>query len=268
MQINCSTITFAALPLDAALDRIVDAGFASVEIGAAGVYGPHFAALPGDDAGRRAVVDAVLVRGLTVTAVNAVPFLLATSDDVAARMRATDEVLRLARDLGSAVILSDLPRGDDAGAARRRAAVELRAAFLLGRDGYGVEVSVEAPHRGLSAASMEEAVELLDMIDLPAMGIAYDASHVTAAGCDARGSLRLLGDRIRHVHARDARGTDNHFTPGEGDYEWPVLVEHLVQTGHRRGMTVELEFSTRAMNADALVAEAVRARDFLSRLIR
>lgn len=48
--------------------------------------------------------------------------------------------------------------------------------------------------------------------------VTWDFSHAASAGTDSLSSIKLLGDRLKHVHVTDGTtsGKDDHLLPGEG----------------------------------------------------
>jgi len=54
----------------------------------------------------------------------------------------------------------------------------------------------------------EELVKLLNLIDMPNVKVVYDTGNRVAFGHDLSGDIRLLGDRIAHVHIKD-KNSDN-----------------------------------------------------------
>jgi sugar phosphate isomerase/epimerase len=197
-----------------------------------------------------------------VTNLNAVPFIYVQDRDDAGQHRAViDQLLTIAATVGCGLILNAGLRGagDDQG--RFAAADLLRHGFRRGRD-LGVPVSIEAPHAGMTAVTVREAVHLLELVGEPELGVTYDASHVVVGGDTIAESLELIGDRIAGVQARDGRGQDFHLTPGDGDVDWDALLGHLLARGFDRPVVLELEYGG-ALGPAEIRVEAERARSFL-----
>ncbi|MEV6797821.1 sugar phosphate isomerase/epimerase [Micromonospora rifamycinica] len=264
MQVSCSTIGFGALPIEDALGRIAAIGFTEVEIGVLGDFCPHLdplAPIAETVARSTALFDRC---GLRPVALNSAPRIY--GDDPAdpdQLLRVADRLLELAAGLRCELIL-DVGEREDTDAGLRRAAAVAGEAFRRGRDRYGVTVSVEAPHRGMNAQTVPEALRLLEIAGEDALGITYDTSHATCGGVPAAEGLRLIGDRITRIQARDHRGGDVHHTPGDGEYDWPALARFLA--ANPRPVCLELEFDGR-LTADQVAAESGRGREFLHRLV-
>lgn len=264
MLIACSTVGFGMLPLEGALSHIAALGFTDVEVGVLGEFCPHLDPLaPPQDAAAR-YSEAFDRFGLRPVAMNTAPRIYCDDPrDLSQLLRVADRLLGLAAGLGCDLILDVGEREDGTDAGLRRTAEVAREAFHRGRDRYGITVSIEAPHRGMNAQTIPEALRLLDLIGEDELGITYDTSHATCGGVSPAEGLRLIGHRITRVQVRDHHGDDIHLTPGDGEYDWFALVRFLASTP--RPVCLELEFDGR-LTASQVAAEVGRARDFLLQL--
>lgn len=75
-----------------------------------------------------------------------------------------------------------------------------RAAFAAQ---HGVKIAIEM-HPGFVVYSPETFLRLRDVAG-PAIGCNYDPSHMFWQGIDPIGAIRILGDSIVHVHAKDTQ---------------------------------------------------------------
>jgi sugar phosphate isomerase/epimerase len=262
LEIACSTITFGMLPLAEALSRIANLGFRSTEIGVVGQFCPHLDAASADRETAQDVARLLDAAGLGLTALNAVPWLYVDDrDDPAQLLDVTNRLLDVAAELRCGLILNAGLRAADNDAAMRRSADALRSAVAKGAD-LGVDVSVEAPHQGMTAINVAEARRLIEIVGDERLSVTYDASHIVAGGDDAAASLDGLGDLIGFVQARDGRGTDFHVTPGDGDFDWDTLLRRLLTTGFSRPVVLELEYGGK-LGPDEVTSEVVKAEEFL-----
>jgi sugar phosphate isomerase/epimerase len=94
-------------------------------------------------------------------------------------------------------------------------------------------------------------------IPSPNFGLNYDPSHFVWQLMDYVQVMREFGDRIFHVHAKDARldhdrlnevgtlATPNSYhtpkLPGLGDIEWGRFVAMLTETGYNGAVVIEVE---------------------------
>lgn len=265
LELGCSTIGYGMVPLSEALARIAHLGFKSCEIGVLGAFCPHLDPLAPIDRTVSKCSEAAAKYGLAVSALNAAPRVYADPHDERALLDVVDRLLRVCSRLGCDLILDGGEREDPRDAAAARTTRVIREAFQRGRDVYGVTVTVEVPHREMLAATVYEAAWLLDLIAEPDLRITYDTSHATCGGFDVANGLKVLGERIARVQARDVRGDDNLVTPGDGEYEWEVLLAFLQCSP--KPVFLELEFDGH-LAADEVDREITRARSFIQSMWR
>jgi deoxyribonuclease IV len=117
------------------------------------------------------------------------------------------------------------------GASLERAAAAIRA-MAGSDDGPEVVLELTAGGAGAVASTIPQAAELIEAVDHPRVALCLDTSHLFAAGApldEADGARRTLdevdarglGDRLRVIHANDARDPrgsrrDRHEHPGHG----------------------------------------------------
>ena len=120
-------------------------------------------------------------------------------------------------------------------AAMRELAVEAES--------LGLDLTVEL-HKEALMATGQQALDLMELIDHPAAGVALDPSHVTHSGESPAEVARRLGDLVKHVHLRDAIGQDILVVPGDGDVDFNefrtcALGYRISENGlHRTGVRV------------------------------
>lgn len=92
-----------------------------------------------------------------------------------------------------------------------------------------------------------------DAVSSPALGIEWDASHLLCMLIDPIANLRRFGNRVFHVHAKDARiyhdvadcyglfhpGAAEHCFVGLGESNWPLIVKELIRAGYRGDLNIE-----------------------------
>lgn len=111
----------------------------------------------------------------------------------------------------------------------------------------GVRVALE-PCWGTLARDAYRAWLVLDRLAYLSLGLTIDPSHFVMSGDDTPSFIREWGERIVHVHIKDAfgqpglEGTDFIFPlPGEGLVDWPGVFGALRAVGYRGVVTVEFE---------------------------
>lgn len=246
-RVICSTITLRHRPLSEALATIDSLGFGAVDLGA----------LPGvcNHVPEELTSEAVAGVGreftrypLQVVSVNA---------DIGDLNEPVDEPVRVARTrhlsalvavchaVGSPALV--LPCGsqghepiadldtdlDRVAEALRAAAEELGSA--------GIQLWVEAQHSGRLCFSTERAARLMARLDDSGVGVVMDFSHIVASQDDALSFVEAFGDRISHVHVRDAVPGDIHLSVGRGDVDFRGGVSALEAGGYAGRYSLELE---------------------------
>ncbi len=123
---------------------------------------------------------------------------------------------------------------------------------LARAEGLGVRVCLE-PCWGTLARDRYRAEYALARLDCAALGVNFDPSHFVLSGDDIAGAVRAWGERIVHVHLKDAfgrpadpgaprEGEDFTFLlPGEGAVPWPGLLDALEEVDYLGAMCVENE---------------------------
>lgn len=265
MEIACSTIGFGMMPLDRSVGYIAAAGFVTAEVGILGDFCPHIDPLAPVEETISRCTETFTRHGVRPVALNSAPrAYVADGRDVEQLCNVAERLAAIAGGLGCDLIIDVGEREYDPEVGLRRAAEVARRTFRLGRDRYGVLVSIEAPHRGMNAETVPEALHLLDLIGEDGLGVTYDTSHATCGGVPTAAGLAKIGDHVVRVQARDYRGDDIHLTPGDGEYNWPVLAAFLA--ANPRPFCLELEFDG-ALTAEQVAAESVRGRAFLRGLM-
>jgi sugar phosphate isomerase/epimerase len=263
IPLGCSTLGFRLDPLDVALTEIAAQGFHLVDLAMYPGYCPHFNPLTASPDEQRALADDLEQRGLTVATLNASDGLLGLP---ASRERALEYArasLRLTRDLGAYGVTMQSgvePPPDEWLTVARAVADDLR---LLGDQAatLGLELTLQL-HHSMLMASQQEAVDLMDLVDHPAVGVAIDPSHATYAGENIAAIARALGPFVKHVHLRDGRGKDIMVVPGDGEVDFAELSAALGEIGYDRAAVIELEYSD--AHAPEVRPDLARAKSLLS----
>jgi sugar phosphate isomerase/epimerase len=121
------------------------------------------------------------------------------------------------------------------------------ARVLACAERVGVTVSLE-PCWGTLARDRYRTEYALSRLDSPALGLTLDPSHFVMSGDDVPELIHAWGDRIRHVHLKDAFGSEGEegidFTflvPGAGSVRWAPMFDALRNVGYEGSMSVEFE---------------------------
>ena len=100
-------------------------------------------------------------------------------------------------------------------------------------------------HADTSCATGAELASLLAEVDHPHVGVAWSPVEAHKAGADAVADLKVLlasQQTIHYVSVRDGKVQDGEWEPctvGEGDVEWPTLLEMMAQTSFNGVLAIE-----------------------------
>jgi sugar phosphate isomerase/epimerase len=105
-------------------------------------------------------------------------------------------------------------------------------------------------------------VELAKSQQACSMGVILDVAHVHAGKEYLALVIPKLGSLIKLVHFSDNDGTNAyHYSPGEGNIDFPAVVEGLMRVGYDGYIVVDTS------GVENIVEEAVKARDYYQSLI-
>lgn len=246
------------------LDEMAETGYVGTELGDWGF-------MPTEAAALRAELDA---RGLALVASFSTPWL----QDPARHIRGEEDAVRIARLLAAGggpdclLVLGNDPYGDEArGRNAGRITPDLAmddatwevfagAANHLARhvrDETGIRTVVH-PHLGTLIETGAEVRRLLAMTDADLLGVCLDTGHWRfGTGENPADAVRELGDRIWHVHFKDAdaavmersrregwhglesTGHGVFSELGRGSVDFPAVLAALRETGYDGWIVVE-----------------------------
>jgi len=101
----------------------------------------------------------------------------------------------------------------------------------------GVRLGLEPLNRFETSVvnTVEQAVEILDGVGSPALGLLLDTFHMNIEEQDPRAAIRAAGDRIAHVHVcANDRGA-----PGADHLDWAGTFAALDDAGYRGPIVIE-----------------------------
>ncbi|QDY79869.1 sugar phosphate isomerase/epimerase family protein [Streptomyces qinzhouensis] len=162
----------------------------------------------------------------------------------AARTDLLVTAVRIAADLGATAVhcfSGNTPPGTDPATAWRRLADSLTP-VLAAAEAAGVPLAVE-PEPGHLLATLDDFHHLRALLGDPEpLGLTLDIGHCqcleerTPAAC-----VRDAGPWLRHVQIEDMRrGVHDHLPFGEGEIDFPPVLEALAATGYQGLTVVEL----------------------------
>jgi L-ribulose-5-phosphate 3-epimerase len=227
------------LPLRPALEEARRLGVAGIELPAAGALAPQNLS----QTGRRELRHLLRAHGLELTALK-IPLRhgLDTAENLQARIEHVQSALSLSYDLGARIVIVQAGRTPDKAEHSRTGLLteSLRALGMHG-DRVGAVLALET---GLESA--ETLKSFLARFDSGSLGVNYDPANLLMNGFDPLASVGVLGDRIVHAHAKDARAATasrsaQEVPLGHGDIDWLALLGAFEHVGYRGWLTVERE---------------------------
>lgn len=112
-----------------------------------------------------------------------------------------------------------------------------------------IRVLVEMPHVWNIYSDMEKTMRVFSLLTSDNAGVLIDSTHWHTSGYDLEKYVSVLGDRLRHIHLRDAAGRDGSAqgyelekTPGRGEVDFAFLGEILDKYSYRGEITLETEY--------------------------
>jgi protein FrlC len=88
-----------------------------------------------------------------------------------------------------------------------------------------------------------DSLELIERLGYENLGVLLDNGHAHVVGESAADVVRLLGDKLFHVHVDDNDGVrDQHLVPGEGNFEFPPFIAALQGAGYDGYLAAELSW--------------------------
>lgn len=269
-RVICSTITLRHLPLAAALAEIARLGFTEIDLGALPGVCDHVPYVL-DDAAVAEVARTVRDSGLIVRSVNADIGDLnrpLSDDEQQARLAHADKLIELCLAIGATGLV--LPNGAQQHdpIVDLEADLDLVAAQLIMVEqrcaAVGLQLWVEAPHFFRLCYDLERSAQLLARLP-QTIGVICDVSHIVASGSTPPAFVELAGDRIVHVHIRDAEPGYIHHSVGRGQVDFAATVDALAAADYDGRFALELE--TRDITNEERPDAALAAGVYLSSLL-
>ncbi|MBD2848096.1 sugar phosphate isomerase/epimerase [Paenibacillus sp. IB182496] len=245
-EIGCSTIAFREFSLQAALEQIAALGFDFVDIGANAPFCGHFDFFSmGDDEIQQRIA---WIRSYPVRVHSITTDIGSFNDPYTDSQRCHEAA---ARSLATAAALGATGLNVNNGKHVDRASHSLaesvaQVAPHLRRvsqeaQQLGLELYIEAPHKGGLIRTADEAIELIEAIDHPNASLIFDTDHHEAAGWGMEQAIERLREQIGHVHLRDSIQGANRYPLGSGHVDFRAAFAALERIG--RPLSYALEFS-------------------------
>ncbi len=248
-----SSNAYKRYKLAQAIRHVALAGYTGVEVTA---DAPHAypPALTKDD--RKSIHSTLAQNRLAVSNLDASP-MTALRDEMRPSWIEADRVLRqeriqhtldagqLGKEIGAPTI-SILAGGELDEEMSRGTAIGLFAQGLkhvaaLAAKGKCLPVLID-PREGLLVATAAQALEVLEQVNSPHIGVNLNTGHLHRAGADIPAAIRQLKKFVRHVQIEDvaADGSGEVVVPGTGALDFAAVFEALDEIGYDDWLTVDL----------------------------
>ena len=259
MKLGASTLAYRRLPLVEALAHLRRLGFDTVDLGCIyPSYCPHFDPTAAGSGALTRVEDALAGLRVATLTIGMAPWNNPDRIIRTAQIEFAIGSLRVARALGAYAVTvqsgTKPKRAAEWDSAAQPAAEAIR--FVMRRaEPLGVRLSAEIQSNAL-VETVEQAEQLLALINHPLVGVTVDTSHLVALGSDPAAVIERLGNRVRHVHLRDAKPGNYRLTPGDGAVQFAAVAGALRKTGYDRACVIELEGELSPAEADEQLRRA------------
>jgi len=182
-------------------------------------------------------------------------------DDLERRIAATKEALRLAQELGAAVVVNQVGRVP-ADTSDPEWPVLFEALTDLGAYGNRIGATLAAE---TGSESGEDLARLLAALPDGALGVTLNPGNLIVNGFSPLDAVSALGRNIIYVHAKDgirdrARGRGEEVPLGRGMTDFPSLLGALEDYGYRGYLCIERD------HADDPIFEVGQAVRYLQQL--
>ncbi|MCM1945877.1 sugar phosphate isomerase/epimerase [Streptomyces sp. G2] len=268
LRLGYGTNGLTDLRLDDALGLLADLGYDGVGLTLDHMHLDPLA--PGLAARTARVARRLGALGLTATVETGARYVLdprrkhgpslldADPRDRAARVRLLLTAVGVAADLGAHAVhcfSGVIPPGTDDATAWRRLTDELAPVLDAAADA-GVPLAVE-PEPGHLLATLDDFHRLRAALgDPPPLGLTLDIGHCQCLeSAPPAACVRAAAPWLRHVQIEDMRrGVHEHLPFGEGEIDFPAVLDALADTGYQ-GLTV-VELPRHAHAGPRLAAES------------
>jgi sugar phosphate isomerase/epimerase len=180
-----------------------------------------------------AAVDAVRGSGLEVSHLVLTGFY--TMPDVESRITHTLHAMEVAAALGAATVVVAPGRREGLTYEQTRDHVARALSTVFERSTSGMRLAIEpiVPWQSDYMNTLAEALELVDLVGHPDLGVYPDTFHLWRTGAMLE-DIERAGPRIFGVHLNDARAGE-HFNclPGDGELPLVEIVRAIEATGYR-----------------------------------
>ncbi len=264
IELGASTLSFRHDPLDVALQELSALGFRKIDLVMIPSYCSHFNPVTASQQEKDQLKARLGELKLAVSTLNTGDGLLGIPQLRERALAFAKASLDLAQELNAYAITMQSgvePPPDQWIEVARTVAADVRELGDYARD-RGLDLTLEL-HKTMLMANTQQALDLMELVDHPNVGVTLDSSHITYAGEIAADVALKLGSHVKHVHLRDGIGKNILVVPGDGTVDFDTLARALHQIGYNRAAVIELEYEH--ARADRVRGDLARAKTTLER---
>jgi sugar phosphate isomerase/epimerase len=227
------------LPLRRGLLEAERLGLAGVQVDARGDLSPQALS----QTGRREFRHLLRAHNLELSALGCpLRHGLDVAENLEARMEHVKQIMSLSFDLGPGLVVVQAGHVHEKFKDPRYPLL-CESLLALGRHGDRVG-AVLALETGLESGEVLRAI--LDRMDTGGLGVNFDPANLLMHGIDVNESLRALRDRVKQIHAKDARAgktsrAAQEVPLGHGDIDWMDFLSVLEEIEYGGYLTIERE---------------------------
>jgi len=127
---------------------------------------------------------------------------------------------------------------------------------LMAWNEYGIILSVEAPHRCTVSEKYEQIIAYwANMPDR--LRCTFDVAHITFTGASIERVMNFVGDRIAHVHLRDAEKGNSMIPYGEGKIDFKEVFRLLDKHGYKGKCSLEFPAGEKIEDATGALLKGI-----------
>ena len=257
----CSTLVYTESTLEEAVKRISLHGFERLEIASLASYCKHFTE---KDADTDRIKKLFLRYNLIPIALN---YSTNKNDGYRYKLNIEEEAQiverKLIRTLNSAAVLGiplvNIGAGQKNDTISRKDEMRKAAGIINRMAEYakklGMMLTLEAPHCWLLYNDLDRTQEMFSLITSDNVGVIMDSSHWGILKYDIDTYMSIVGNRLRHVHLRDAAGIDTgdfkqklEITPGKGEVDFEKFGWYLDKYNYSGDVSIEFEYKNTDVN--------------------
>ena len=253
----CSTLVYTTGGFNEAFTRIAAHGFTRVEIAHMGEYCSHYP--PGQDPYK--VKHLLASHGLKPIVVNYFPGHIVGQDMSACKFNVDAnalqykshmrEFIRQMHEEDVPLVLALVGRCTKVPDCDQQitAAADVLSRITDYAHEFGINLVQEIPHCYSICNTLHRVKDIFDRMESDNIGAVFDCTHQQIIGYSVQEYLEGLGDRLFHVHLRDATEKDTvdfhqklELTPGRGEVDFRRITQELDRFGYQGEVTLELEY--------------------------